>query len=269
MAHLLIVEDEDQVRVLAEGILQDRGHTTLSASTFDQALALLEGAEPLDLIFTDIGLQSDIQAGLMLAQEAIKRKRDAPVLYTTGQGLTDGMQAMFVDRAKNLLALVQATVQLTQADTVKDFKAAIEGRLQALSNAHTLLAQSRWAGANLHTLVMEELAPYRSAETSRAHINGPEFVLEPKSAQTIAIVLHELTTNAVKYGALSVPSGRLRVEWSRGETQLVIRWSEADGPPVKPPSRQGFGTRVIGRVVQTNLRVSCGSIGIPTGSLAR
>jgi two-component sensor histidine kinase len=152
-------------------------------------------------------------------------------------------------RAKNLLALVQATVQLTHADTVKDFKTAIEGRLQALSNAHSLIAQSRWAGVDLHSLVMEELAPYRAAETSRAHINGPEVVLEPKSAQTIAMVLHELTTNAVKYGALSVSSGRLLIEWSRGETQLVIRWSEADGPPVKPPSREGFGTRVIGRVV--------------------
>jgi two-component sensor histidine kinase len=152
-------------------------------------------------------------------------------------------------RAKNLLALVQATVQLTHADTVEDFKAAIEGRLQALSNAHTLLAQSRWAGANLHTLVTEELAPYDLEGTSRAHINGPELVLEPKSAQTIAMVLHELTTNAVKYGALSVPSGRLLVEWSHGETQLVICWSEADGPPVKPPSREGFGTRVVGRVV--------------------
>jgi two-component sensor histidine kinase len=127
--------------------------------------------------------------------------------------------------------------------------AAIEGRLQALSNAHTLLAQTRWAGANLHSLVTEELAPYKLEGTSRAHINGPELVLEPKSAQSIAILLHELTTNAVKYGALSLPSGRLLIEWSRGETQLVIRWSEADGPPVKPPCREGFGTRVIGRVV--------------------
>jgi DNA-binding NtrC family response regulator len=98
MALILIVEDEDQVRVLAEGILQDSGHTTLSASNFDQALALVEGTDRIDLIFTDIGLQSDIQAGLMLAQEAIKRKINVPVLYTTGQGLTDGMQAMFVER---------------------------------------------------------------------------------------------------------------------------------------------------------------------------
>jgi two-component sensor histidine kinase len=67
------------------------------------------------------------------------------------------------------------------------------------------------------------------------------------------MVLHELTTNAVKYGALSVPSGRLRVEWSRGEAEIVIRWSEADGPPVKPPSHQGFGTRLVGPLVETTL----------------
>ena len=164
------------------------------------------------------------------------------------------MLAREVDhRAKNLLALVQATVQLTHATTVEDFKAAIGGRLQALSNAHTLLAQSRWEGASLHSLVTEELAPYRLKGISRARIEGPELVLEPKSAQAIAMVLHELTTNAVKYGALSVPSGRLRVEWSRDETQLVIRWSETDGPSVKPPSRQGFGTRVVGRVVKAEL----------------
>ena len=156
-------------------------------------------------------------------------------------------------RAKNLLALVQAAVQLTHADTVKDFKAAIEGRIQALSNAHSLLAQSRWAGVDLHSLIMEELAPYRVAETSRADISGPTLVLEPKSAQSMAMVLHELTTNAVKYGALSVPSGRIRVEWSRGEAQIVIRWSEADGPPVKPPSHQGFGTRLVGPLIQNEL----------------
>src|SRR5512139_3576856 len=98
MALILILEDDDQVRVLAEAILQDSGHTTLSASTADQGLALLETGERIDLIFTDIGLQSDIQAGLLFAQEAVKRTPGAPVLYTTGQGLTDGMQAMFVER---------------------------------------------------------------------------------------------------------------------------------------------------------------------------
>ncbi len=154
-------------------------------------------------------------------------------------------------RAKNLLALMQATVHLTHADTIEEFKAAIEGRLRALSNAHSLLVESRWAGAKLHSLVTEELAPYSLAEeASRADIVGPELVLQPQLAQTIAMILHELTTNAVKYGALSIPSGRLRVEWSRREADLVIRWSEADGPPVKPPQRQGFGTRVVNKAIQ-------------------
>ena len=154
-------------------------------------------------------------------------------------------------RAKNLLSLMHATVHLTQADTIQEFKAAIEGRLQALSKAHTLLAESRWSGANLHSLVSEELAAYLpDEEASRADIGGPGVVLQPHLAQTIAVVLHELTTNAVKYGALSNPSGRLRVEWSHGEAHLVIRWSELDGPPVKPPQHQGFGTRVVNRVIQ-------------------
>jgi two-component sensor histidine kinase len=156
-------------------------------------------------------------------------------------------------RAKNLLTLVQATVQLTQADTVEEFKAAINGRLQALSNAHKLLAASRWTGAELGSLVTEELAPYCPQGTSRAEIVGPELILQPRLAQTIAMVLHELTTNAVKYGALSVPWGHIRVQWSRDETHLVIRWSEADGPPVKAPTRQGFGTRVVNRVIESDL----------------
>jgi DNA-binding NtrC family response regulator len=93
------VEDDDQVRVLAESILQEGGHQTLAASTAEQALALLtDDKQSIDLVFTDIGLHSDTQAGLLMAQEAIKRAPDTPVLYTTGQGLSDGLQAMFVER---------------------------------------------------------------------------------------------------------------------------------------------------------------------------
>jgi len=165
------------------------------------------------------------------------------------------MLAREVDhRAKNLLALVQAAVQLTKADSAEDFKAAIGGRLQALSNAHSLIAQSRWAGADLRTLVTEELAPYKIVGGTRISIAGPSLVLEPKSAQSLAMILHELITNAVKHGSLSVSSGRLLVEWSRSETELVIRWSESGGPPVTAPNRQGFGTRMLGPVVQMSLR---------------
>ncbi len=118
-------------------------------------------------------------------------------------------------RSKNLLAMVQATVHLTKGDTPDALKTAIEGRLQALANAHALLAQSRWAGADLRSLVAEELSPYCQEGGQRARINGPTLTLEPETAQSIAMAVHELTTNAVKYGALSAPTGHVQVEWSR------------------------------------------------------
>jgi DNA-binding NtrC family response regulator len=98
MALVLIVEDEEQVRVLAESILQEHGHKTLSAGTTEQAIALLEGGDKVELLFTDLGLHEDLQAGLALAQEAVKRLPRLPVLYTTGQGITDGMRALFMER---------------------------------------------------------------------------------------------------------------------------------------------------------------------------
>jgi two-component sensor histidine kinase len=102
---------------------------------------------------------------------------------------------------------------------------------------------------------MEELLPYCPDGTSRADISGPKLILEPQSAQSIAIVLHELTTNAAKYGALSVPAGRVRIEWSRATNgKLVLRWSETDGPPVTAPRRQGFGTRVVDQIIRAELK---------------
>src|SRR5262249_8275982 len=117
----------------------------------------------------------------------------------------------------------------------------------------SLISHSRWTGADLHTLVTEELAPYRVAGMNRISIDGPALVLDPNSAQSMAMVLHELTTNAIKYGALSVSSGKLRVEWSCSGTELLIHWSESGGPPVNVPSHQGLGTRLLGPVIQASL----------------
>src|SRR5262249_5503102 len=117
-------------------------------------------------------------------------------------------------RTKNLLALAQATVHLSQGETPDALKAAIEGRLRALAHAHALLARSRWAGADLHALVTEELSPYCHDDPDRALTEGPSLMLEQQAAQAMAVAVHELTTNAVKYGALSTPKGRVSVEWS-------------------------------------------------------
>ena len=156
-------------------------------------------------------------------------------------------------RAKNVLATVQATVHLTQSDTPDGLKQAIEGRIQALANVHRLFVESRWAGAELHSLVKEELAAYSQGREARAQIDGPNVLLEPNTAQAIAVTLHELATNAAKYGALSVPDGHVQVEWSHEQDgRLVLRWTETGGPPVEPPTRRGFGTRVMENMIRAN-----------------
>jgi two-component sensor histidine kinase len=145
-------------------------------------------------------------------------------------------------------------VHLTQSDTPEGLKHAIEGRIRALANVNALFVQSRWTGADLRSLVTQELSPYCQDGETRARIDGPSLLLEPNTAQTIAVALHELATNAAKYGALSVPAGKVQVGWSHAtDRQLVLRWIETDGPPVKSPTRQGFGTRVIERMIQGQL----------------
>jgi PAS domain S-box-containing protein len=158
-------------------------------------------------------------------------------------------------RANNVLATVQATVHLTQADTPEGLKQAIEGRIQALANVHRLFVKSRWQGAELHGLVKEELAAYSQGRETRVQIDGPNVLLEPDAAQAIAVALHELATNAAKYGALSVPDGHIRVEWSHEQNgRLALRWTETGGPPVEPPRRRGFGSRVMENMVRGQLK---------------
>jgi PAS domain S-box-containing protein len=153
-------------------------------------------------------------------------------------------------RTNNLLAVAQATVHLTQADNAADLKKAIEGRLRALANAHGMLARSRWAGADLRQLVAMELSPYFRDGDPRAHIDGPSVLLRPEMAQTVAMAVHELATNAAKYGALSTTGGRVRVRWSmRDGGKLRVSWKESGGPAVKAPGKEGFGTRAIARLL--------------------
>ena len=156
-------------------------------------------------------------------------------------------------RARNALALVQSIVRLTRADTVKSYIAAVEGRIAALARAHTLLAQSRWQGADLGGLVGEELAAYRLGDAQRITVTGPDVSLEPRTAQTLALALHELSTNAAKYGALSVMSGRVQLTWELQPDRLILRWIESGGPPTQLPASPGFGIRMISASVERQL----------------
>jgi two-component sensor histidine kinase len=154
-------------------------------------------------------------------------------------------------RARNLFANVAAIVGLSQSDTPKGLKEAIRGRIRALASVHSLFAKSRWTGAELAALVKQELLPYSREGEKRTQIDGPAIMVQPKLAQAMAVALHELATNAAKYGALSGARGQVRVEWSCGaDRQLVLRWTEGGGPPVSPPTRKGFGTGVMERMIR-------------------
>src|ERR1700730_3320703 len=156
-------------------------------------------------------------------------------------------------RAKNALAVLHAIVCLTRADNTKQYVAAVEGRIQALARVHSLLSDSRWRGANIAQLVQEELAPYRTPNFDRIRISGNGLSLQPSTAQALALALHELATNAAKYGALSSPPGGVEVGWDLNGASLELRWVEQDGPPVEHSGAGGFGIRVIKASVESQL----------------
>jgi PAS domain S-box-containing protein len=153
-------------------------------------------------------------------------------------------------RVKNVLAKIVALVERTgeTCGSIEEFRSMIGGRIRSMANAHALLSQSRWHGVSIANLVRQELGSY--ATGCNTVIEGPEVLLIPEASQAMATVLHELATNAAKYGALSVPCGVVAVRWrftdgAIGPARLVMRWEERGGPPVAPPTRAGFGTRVI------------------------
>ncbi len=156
-------------------------------------------------------------------------------------------------RSKNLLALVHAVVRMTRAETVDEYADAVAGRVEALTRVHSLLADRRWLNAELNSLVSEELAPYHADGDRRVLIEGPSLVLAPEGAQSIAMVVHELATNAVKHGALSRPGGRVTVQWEIECGELIFRWSESGGPPAGQPEHKGLGSRLISRSVADQL----------------
>ena len=160
-------------------------------------------------------------------------------------------------RAKNALAVVQAALRLTPKTDAATFARAIEGRVNALARAQTLLAEGRWGGTLLRTLIEGELAGFIELDATggraRAKLEGPSLLVSAEASQPLAMVLHELATNATKYGALSAPGGCVRVTWSvdPADEVLLLNWVETGGPPVPGlPARLGFGSRVLEATLQ-------------------
>lgn len=159
-------------------------------------------------------------------------------------------------RAKNMLAVVNSIVQLTQSSDIAGYRTAISGRIQALARTHSLLAGSRWEGSGLSQIIQEELAPF--VREGRVVAHGPDILLSPPATQDLALVIHELTTNAAKYGALSSSSGKLDIAWAIEATDegdiLDIGWTETSDTAIQPPARHGFGSALLEASIVDHLK---------------
>jgi len=182
----------------------------------------------------------------------------AVLMDVTQRKEAEAQQRLLLDelnhRVKNTLATVQSIARQTRRrdGDPEAFNAAFEGRLSALSRAHDLLTRASWHGASLEDVLRQTLAPHQSGpdeSAPRVMIDGPPIRLRPNAAVTLNMAFHEMATNAVKYGALSVAAGRLDVRWIVDDTvdpaNLTITWVESGGPPVTPPQRRGFGGRLL------------------------
>jgi len=193
--------------------------------------------------------------------------------YRTPDSLVDGSLVTFVDvteiirgeqhqrllvdelnhRVKNMLTVVisLATQTLNRAVSLDEFSGVFLGRVHALTAAYTLLSRENWSSVQLAEIVSEELKPFMAGDEVNVRIEGPVVELAPRSALALGMALHELATNAAKYGALSVPEGDVAVTWTTvrigDDEQLILQWVEQNGPPVTPPAKRGFGTVLIER----------------------
>ena len=224
-------------------------------------------------------------------------ERDAPnrlprrliglVADVTDQRRAEERQALLIrelhHRVKNTLATVQAIVGSTArpASSIDSFYEAFVGRIKSLAHTHSVLTEATWQTADLRTLLLSELRPYAEAETQageaganealdgRIALDGPDTALPSEIAVPIGMAIHELTTNAAKYGALSNRRGRISVTWAilpGGPAGLLrFAWRESGGPAVEPPRRQGFGSRLLHRVLTTQVQAEVETLYAPDG----
>jgi two-component system CheB/CheR fusion protein len=159
-------------------------------------------------------------------------------------------------RVKNMLTVVIAIAEQTlrTAPTIEGFKTSFVARVHAMSRAYELLSRDNWVSVSLRELVHEELSPFGMERVSMV---GPDLLLGPRRAISIGMILHELCTNAVRYGALSIDAGRLALNWTvleaAGRSQLVVHWQESGGPPVQEPANRGLGLKLVERETSYNL----------------
>jgi PAS domain S-box-containing protein len=214
-----------------------------------------------------------VERGRLLCDESGRPERMMGInLDITARKEAEGQQVLLareVDhRAKNALAVVQSLVRLTRAERPAEFARALEGRIAALARAHTLLANERWTGSGLRPLLEEELAAYLL--TGQVTLAGPAVMLKVDAVQPLSLCLHELATNAAKYGALSILGGRVDIAWRPDGDALVLTWAESGGPRITaPPQRTGFGLRLLDAAARGQLGGEATLVWRSTGLVCR
>lgn len=159
-------------------------------------------------------------------------------------------------RVRNILAVIRGLIRQSRpkpGSSVEDFVTLVDGRIHALARAHNQITDDHWGPAPIRALIDAEAAAFLAEQTDRIIVEGPELMLNPQAYSTMALVIHELVTNSAKYGGLS-DSGRVHIQWRRNaEGDLLLDWRESGGPPVRPPTRKGFGSTIIDRSVPYDL----------------
>jgi two-component sensor histidine kinase/integral membrane sensor domain MASE1 len=227
--------------------------TTFNVGLFgDAGISLSDRILVAQAVVLIVALLAFVLAGLFA-----ERRRNEAMLKQSQERL-QLMVAELDHRVKNVLATVSAIAAHTfdASSSMDHFVDAFDGRLRSLASTHELLAHAKWRGLTLSDLLRRELAPY--CKSNNSEICGPEVTLSAQAGRAVAMVLHELTTNAAKHGALSTRAGRVTVRWywplnGNAHDRLIIEWEESGGPSVKVPSRSGFGTSVIGDLIPYEL----------------
>lgn len=243
---LKLIPPDISLLVPAAGLIEPQSHRAPRASNGNASNEFLTAEnDSLRLLLE----QASIDAEVLLAQAGIEAKeREA----------ADKLKKLILEelhhRIKNTLATVSAIASqsLRTATSIEHGQQAIEGRLIALGRAHDLLLQARWANADLAGTIRGATEPYDSGGRGRFSISGPDIKITSGAVIALAMTLNELCTNTTKFGALSVPGGSIDIAWvvDEAEQRLQMTWSEKGGPAVSAPSRQSFGTRLIGSLGQ-------------------
>jgi PAS domain S-box-containing protein len=304
LASIVQSSDDAIISVDLDGVITswNAGAERLLGYTADEAIGMLvtrllppgrENEEP--------GILRRVQAGEHIAHyETVRQRKDGGVLEVmltvspvkNSQGAIIGAAKIVHDiserkraernldvvmhelahRSKNLLSIIGAMAQQTgrQSPSVETFLSRFGARIQGLAKSHDLLTQQNWTGALLENLVHQQLLPFGGGEAGRLEASGPPITVNPDAAQTIGLALHELGTNAAKYGALSVPGGKIILDWKiepdSGAPRFRMCWREIGGPAVTAPEHGGFGRILIEKVAAQKLMGTSALVFAETGA---